>query len=90
MCGEIPMMWPSWWIGGCVRVERGTDALQTPRKYRGVSQRFMLPRHIPIISRQIHSRLHHFHIPEARRSDVVASVAVATVRVAEVAGAKGR
>lgn len=25
------MMWPSWWIGGCVRVDRGTDARQTPQ-----------------------------------------------------------
>ena len=84
------MMWPSWWIGGCVRVDRGTDALQTPRKQRGVSQRFMLPRHTPVMSGPVHSRQHHSHIPEARRVDVVASVAVVAGRIAEVAGAKGR
>jgi len=76
------MMWPSWWIGGCVRVDRGTDALQTPRKQRGVSPWYELPRHIPFISEPIHSWLHHFHIAEARRGDVVASVAVAAAREA--------
>ena len=51
---------------------------------------YELPRHIPVMSGPVHSRQHHSHIPEARRVDVVASVAVVAGRIAEVAGAKGR
>ena len=70
------MMWPSWWIGGCVRVDR-----DTPKAERGVATVHVAAPHSCYVRAGPLSAAS-FHIPEARRGDVVASVAVAAAREA--------